>query len=106
MANPAPKPLSASTTRLGWIGTGVMGLSMCGHLMGKGYSATVYNRTKTKAQTLLDKGATWVDSPRAVAAQSNVIFTMVGYPRDVREVYFADSGVLAGVKPGSVVIDM
>jgi 3-hydroxyisobutyrate dehydrogenase len=99
-------PISPATTPLGWIGTGMMGLSMCGHLLGKGYSVVVHNRTKAKAQPLLDKGAQWVDSPRAVAAQSQVIFTMVGYPRDVRDVYFGDNGVLAGVKPGSIAIDM
>jgi len=94
------------TTRLGWIGTGVMGLSMCGHLLGKGYGVTVYNRTKSKAQPLLDKGAQWGDSPRAVATQSDVLFSMVGYPRDVREVYFGADGVLGGLKPGSIVVDM
>lgn len=99
-------PISHSTTTLGWIGTGVMGLSMCGHLLGKGYPVIVHNRTKGKAQALLDKGARWADSPKAVAARAQVIFTMVGYPRDVRDVYFGDDGVLAGVKSGSVVIDM
>lgn len=83
-----------------------MGLSMCGHLLGKGYSVVVHNRTKTRAQALLDKGARWADSPKVVAGQSQVIFTMVGYPRDVRDVYLGDNGVLAGVKSGSVVIDM
>src|SRR6266403_1118336 len=106
MASAAPTPISPSTTPLGWIGTGVMGLSMCGHLLGKGYAVTVRSRTKSKAQPLLDKGAQWGDSPRAVAAQSQVLFSMVGYPRDVREVYFGESGVLAGVKPSSLVIDM
>ena len=106
MSTAATTPVSPSTTRLGWIGTGVMGLSMCGHLLGKGYRVTVHNRTKTKAQPLLDKGAQWADSPKAVSAPSQVIFTMVGYPRDVRDVYFGDDGVLAGVKSGSVVIDM
>ena len=83
-----------------------MGLSMCGHLLDKGYRIALYNRTKAKAQPLLDKGAQWADSPEAVAAQSQVIFTMVGYPRDVREVYFSKDGVLAGVRAGSTVIDM
>src|SRR5580704_13562864 len=106
MATTAPTPISPAATRLGWIGTGVMGLSMCGHLLGKGYALTVYNRTKSKAQSLLDKGAQWGDSPRAVAAQANVLFSMVGYPRDVREVYFGTDGVLASVKPGSLIIDM
>jgi 3-hydroxyisobutyrate dehydrogenase len=99
-------PISPATTSLGWIGTGVMGLSMCGHLLGKGYSVVVHNRTKAKAQPLLDKGAQWADSPRAVAAQSQVIFSMVGYPRDVRDVYFSENGVLAGAKSGSIAIDM
>ena len=94
------------TTHLGWIGTGVMGLSMCGHLLGKGYAVTVHSRTKSKAQPLLEKGAQWGDSPRVIATQSQVIFSMVGYPRDVREVYFGADGVLAGVKSGSLVIDM
>ena len=106
MAANTPTPISPAATPLGWIGTGVMGLSMCGHLLGKGYGVTVYNRTKSKAQPLLDKGARWGDSPRAVTAQANVLFTMVGYPRDVREVYFGADGVLAGVKPGSLVVDM
>jgi 3-hydroxyisobutyrate dehydrogenase len=95
-----------ATTRLGWIGTGVMGVSMCGHFLGKGYAVTVYNRTKSKAQPLLDKGAQWGDSPRAVAAQANVLFSMVGYPRDVREVYFGADGILAGVKSGGMIVDM
>src|SRR5260221_2275039 len=106
MAITAPTPISSAATHLGWIGTGVMGLSMCGHLLTKGYAVTAYNRTRSKAQPLLDKGAQWGDSPRAVAAQANVLFTMVGYPRDVREVYFGADGVLAGVKPGSLIVDM
>lgn len=93
-------------TRIGWIGTGVMGISMCGHLMGKGYPATVFNRTRAKAQALLDKGAKWADSPKAVGGQSDVVFTMVGFPPDVREVYLGDNGVLSGVKSGGVVVDM
>lgn len=79
---------------------------MCGHLIGKGYSAVVFNRTKAKAQALLDKGAKWADSPKAVGEQSDVVFTMVGFPPDVREVYLGDNGVLGGVKSGSVVVDM
>ena len=93
-------------TRLGWIGTGVMGTSMCGHLLSLGFSATIYNRTADKAKTLLDKGATWADSPKAVAEQSEVVFTIVGYPRDVREVILGEHGVLAGSKAGNVIADM
>ena len=83
-----------------------MGLSMCGHFLDKGFAVTVYNRTKSKAQPLLDKGAQWGDSPRAVAVQSDILFSMVGYPRDVREVYFGGDGVIAGAKPGGIIVDM
>jgi 3-hydroxyisobutyrate dehydrogenase len=93
-------------TRIGWIGTGVMGLSMCGHLLERGHAVAVHNRTKSRAKALVDKGAVWEDSPRAVAAQSDIIFTMVGFPADVREVYLGDRGILAGAKPGSIVVDM
>jgi 3-hydroxyisobutyrate dehydrogenase len=106
MPSTATTSISPSTTRLGWIGTGVMGLSMCGHLLDKGYAVAVHNRTRAKTQPLFDKGATWADSPRAVAAQSDIVFTMVGFPRDVREVHFGENGVLRGVKTGSVTIDM
>jgi len=95
-----------SKTRIGWIGTGVMGASMCGHLMAKGFRATVFNRTKAKAQRLLDQGAQWGESPKGVAEASEVVFTMVGYPADVREVILGREGVLSGVKPGSILVDM
>jgi 3-hydroxyisobutyrate dehydrogenase len=93
-------------TRIGWIGTGVMGQSMCRHLMTKGYAATVYNRGKAKAQPLLDAGAAWADSPRAVAERSDVVFAIVGFPKDVREVFLGGQGSLAGSKPGNVLVDM
>lgn len=93
-------------TRVGWIGTGVMGSSMCGHLMAAGFSATVYSRTKAKAQALLDRGATWADSPQAVAAASDVIFSIVGFPADVREVILGENGSLAGAATGAVLVDM
>jgi 3-hydroxyisobutyrate dehydrogenase len=91
---------------IGWIGTGVMGQSMCGHLLDAGYRTTIYSRTRQKAEGLLARGATWSDSPRDVAAACDVVFTMVGFPRDVREVYFAADGILAGVQRGSLLIDM
>ena len=94
------------STRIGWIGTGVMGISMVGHLMKAGYTATVYNRTKSKAQPALDNGATWAESPKAVAENSDVIFTIVGFPKDVEEVYFGEDGVLKGAASGSIVVDM
>lgn len=93
-------------SRIGWIGTGVMGVSMCGHLWQAGYPVIVFSRTKAKAHPLLDRGASWADHPRAVAEQSTVIITMVGFPRDVREVYFGPEGILAGARPGSILIDM
>ncbi len=96
----------AGKTNVGWIGTGVMGRSMCGHVLDKGYAVTVYSRTREKAKLLLEKGAVWDDSPRAVAAASDVLFTMVGFPADVREVYFGKAGVFEGAKAGSIVVDM
>ena len=93
-------------TRIGWIGTGVMGTSMCGHLLAAGYQATVYNRSQSKLKPLTDKGAALARSPRGVAEVSEVIFTIVGFPHDVREVTLGNEGALAGAKPGSVLVDM
>lgn len=95
-----------NTKRIGWIGTGVMGLSMCGHLLAAGHHVTVNNRTRDKARPLLEKGALWADTPTAVAQQSDIIFTMVGFPDDVREVILGDAGVLAGAPSDAVVVDM
>ena len=108
MANSTDTSLSRISleTPIGWIGTGVMGLSMCNHLLSKGYPVTVYNRTRRKAQPLLAAGAKWAETCRAVAEQSDVVFTMVGYPEDVRQVYFGDSGILAGGKAGTILVDM
>lgn len=96
----------AGKTRIGWIGTGVMGSSMCGHLMNAGYAATVYSRTKQKSEGLLAKGATWAGSPKEVAQNSDVVFSIVGFPSDVREVLLGDDGALNGAKAGSVLVDM
>jgi 3-hydroxyisobutyrate dehydrogenase len=93
-------------TRLGWIGTGVMGVSMCGHLIDKGFACTVYNRSKARAESLIAKGAKWADTPKAVAEQSDVIFTIVGFPSDVRDVTLGANGTLAGAKAASVLVDM
>lgn len=93
-------------TRIGWIGTGVMGTSMCGHLLDAGFATTVFSRTRARAAPLLDKGATWAASPREVARAADVVFTMVGFPADVREVILGEKGVLAGARPGSVIVDM
>ncbi|OAI40677.1 oxidoreductase [Planctomycetaceae bacterium SCGC AG-212-D15] len=93
-------------TRIGWIGTGVMGRWMCQHLMTKGYSATVYNRSRDKAKPLLDAGAAWADTPRGVAERSDVVFGIVGFPKDVREVFLGGQGALAGSRADSVLVDM
>jgi len=91
---------------IGWIGTGVMGASMCGHLMDAGHPATVHTRTRAKAEGLLSRGAAWADSPRQVAETSDVIFTIVGYPSDVREVILGSEGALAGCGGGEIIVDM
>ena len=91
---------SPAKTRIGWIGTGVMGKSMCGHLIAAGYRTTVYNRTAEKAEPLVEQGAKLAESPRAVAEDSDVVFTIVGFPRDVREVTLGPDGTLAGARPG------
>ncbi len=96
----------AGKTRIGWIGTGVMGSSMCGHLMNAGFAATVYSRTKQKSEALLSKGAAWAASPKEVAQNADVIFSIVGFPSDVREVLLGENGALAGAKPGAVLVDM
>lgn len=83
-----------------------MGQAMCGHILSAGYSVTVFNRTLSKAQTLCDRGAIMVDSPKSVAAESDIVFTIVGYPKDVREVIIGENGVLQGLKPGGTVVDM
>ena len=98
--------IEPGTTKIGWIGTGVMGASMCGHLMDQGFEATIYTRSKEKAQGLLDKGAQWVDSPKAVAENSDVIFAIVGFPADVRAVFLGEDGALAGSKEGNILVDM
>jgi 3-hydroxyisobutyrate dehydrogenase len=98
--------ISPQQTRIGWIGTGVMGRSMCGHLIGAGYRVTLFTRTKQKAAELLERGAAWADTPRDVAAASDVVISIVGFPDDVRHVLVGGDGALSGCKPGSVIVDM
>ena len=102
----APPRAEPGRTRIGWIGLGVMGAPMCGHLLGAGYSTTVHTRTRSKAAPLLARGAEWAEDPRRVAAVSDVVFTLVGLPADVREVVLSERGVLGGARPGSVLVDM
>jgi 3-hydroxyisobutyrate dehydrogenase len=98
--------IAPGETKIGWIGAGVMGRSMCGHLIDAGFQATVFTRTRGTADDLIAKGAAWADSPKAVAEASDVVFTIVGFPCDVREVMLGDSGALAGSKSGNILVDM
>jgi len=80
---------------IAFIGTGVMGRSMAGHLLAAGHPLHVFNRTREKARTLLDSGATWHDSPGDAAAAAEVVVTMLGFPHDVEETYLGAGGVAA-----------
>lgn len=102
----AVQTIAPGQTKIGWIGTGVMGSSMVGHLIDAGFSATVYTRTKSRADSALAKGAVWADSPKAVAEASDVVFSIVGFPDDVRGVMLGEDGALAGSKPGNILVDM
>ncbi len=93
-------------TAIGWIGTGVMGSSMCRHLLDAGHVVTLTTRTREKAASLVDAGARWAETPAEVAASADVTFSIVGYPSDVREVALGAGGVLAGARAGSVYVDM
>ncbi|KAJ9183893.1 hypothetical protein P3X46_007692 [Hevea brasiliensis] len=106
MANTSDS-VTSSNTRVGWIGTGVMGRSMCAHLIKAGYTVTVFNRTLSKAQPLVDMGAHLAQSPLAVASNSDVVFSIVGFPSDVRHVLLdPTTGALQGLRPGGVLVDM
>jgi 3-hydroxyisobutyrate dehydrogenase len=98
--------VSPEKTRVGWIGTGVMGRSMCSHVIGAGYKVTVFSRTKSKADELVAEGAKWAASPRDVAAESDVVFAIVGYPEDVHEVLIGDNGALGAMRADGVLVDM
>ena len=98
--------ITPQNTRIGWIGTGVMGRSMCGHLIEAGYQATIFNRSPDKANDLVAAGATMVETPAEVARASDVVFTIVGFPADVRSVILGEDGVLAGAESGMTVVDM
>jgi 3-hydroxyisobutyrate dehydrogenase len=98
--------ITPETAKIGWVGTGVMGHSMCRHLMNQGFQVSIYSRTREKAEDLIAAGASWCDSPKEVAQASDVVFSIVGLPSDVREVFLSDRGVLAGCKPGNIMVDM
>lgn len=91
---------------IGFIGTGVMGASVVKHILKEGYSVNVYNRTKAKTDQLVELGAVWQETPHAVTVNSEVIFTMVGYPTDVEMTYYGEEGIFSTDITGKVVVDM
>jgi len=91
---------------IGFIGTGVMGKSMIRNLQHEGFSVNIYTRTKAKAEKLLSEGIVWKETIAELAQSSDVIITMVGYPNDVKEVYFGDGGIIENAKEGSHIVDM
>ena len=100
------RPVRPGETRVGWIGLGVMGIPMCGHLLAAGYDVTLTTRTRARAEPLLARGARWVDTPGALARASDVVVSMLGFPRDVRDVWLAREGAIAGCRPGALLVDM
>jgi 3-hydroxyisobutyrate dehydrogenase len=92
--------------KIGWIGTGVMGKSMCKHLIKAGYQVSIFNRTKEKAEELLGLRANWSSNPKELAEKSDILFTIVGFPQDVKDVYFGEKGIFKGIKKGAIIIDM
>lgn len=92
--------------KIGFIGTGIMGAAMAGHLMDAGFELSVYNRTKSKADPLVARGAVWCDTPASCAEGQDAVITIVGYPRDVEEVYLGENGILKTMTEGSYAIDM
>ena len=96
----------ANKLSVAFIGTGIMGAPIAGHILDAGYPVTVNNRTKSKAAALIEHGAVWADTPADAVANADVVFTMVGYPSEVEELYLAGDGLLACTKPGAVLIDL
>lgn len=92
--------------KIGFIGTGVMGTGMIKNLIAHDFPVTVYNRTKAHAKNALEAGATWLDSPAEVAQATDVVITIVGFPKDVEQVYFGPDGIFTGVHSGQTLIDM
>ena len=85
--------------RVAFIGTGIMGAPIAGHILDAGYPLTVFNRTPEKAQGLIERGAVWAETAADAARDADVVFTMVGYPEDVEELYLAGDGLIAASKP-------
>ncbi|MFB5674118.1 NAD(P)-dependent oxidoreductase [Paenibacillus terreus] len=91
---------------VGFIGTGVMGKSMARHILKAGHKVHVYTRTASKADELVQEGAVWQDTPAKLAAECDVVITMVGYPRDVEQIYLGEDGLIAHARSGAYLIDM
>lgn len=91
---------------IGFIGVGVMGKPMVRNLMKKGFPVSIYTRTKSKVLDVIEEGAVWCDDVKTCVRDKDVIITIVGYPKDVEEVYFGENGIIANAKPGAVLIDM
>ena len=91
---------------LGYVGLGVMGSSVTRRLLDAGHTVHVWNRTREKAEPLLEAGAQWADSPREVAERADIVFTMVTNTAAVRAVFEGDDGILAGLTPGKIYVDM
>ena len=98
--------IAPGKTTVGWIGTGIMGAPMAGHLQKAGYELRVHNRTRSKAEVLISGGAAWSDSPAACAEGCDVVFSIVGFPADVEAVHLGPGGVVDAVRPGAIVVDM
>lgn len=94
------------TRAVAFVGTGIMGAPIAGHLLDAGYRLTVHNRTRAKADELVARGARWADSPAEAVRDADVVFTMLGYPADVEDVYLATDGLLRATKPGAWLIDL
>lgn len=92
--------------KIGFIGTGVMGSSMIRHLLNAGYPVHVYNRTKSRADAVVSEGAKWCDTPADVTAQADIVITIVGYPTDVEETYFGETGIFSQADDHHILIDM
>lgn len=100
------KGLVVQMKTIGFIGTGIMGSAMAGHLLEAGYNLRVYNRTKAKAQVLLEKGAIWCETPALCAKGAEAVISIVGYPKDVEAIYLGEGGLIEKAAPGTYLIDM
>lgn len=92
--------------KIGFIGVGIMGKSMVRNLMKAGFEVSIYTRTKSKVEDVIGEGAVWCDTVKECAEGQDAVITIVGYPKDVEEVYFGENGIIASAKKGAYLIDM